>query len=100
MATEIVNETPIKHLVEQAIINQGDVVDENTLLQEIVRWQKLDANSAEAVFKAMKTLGLEFCKTDRIHYSIHRFALMRGYFTLDEIEDLVTIRQNTGGHLR
>jgi len=86
LAVQKLNEAPIKSLVGDILTNHYDgEILEDELLQEIIKWQKLDLKNAKGVFNAMKVLGLDACKQN-IRYSISCFATMRNYFTEAEIK--------------
>lgn len=97
MSSQIVNEAPLKHLVEQIIINHGDDVFEDEILFEIIKWQKLDLKNAKSVLRVMNVLGLEVCKVPPLRYSVERFGLMRNYFTKAEIKNLNTKHKHQRG---
>ena len=87
LASQKLNEGPIKSIVREILTHHSDgEVDENELLREIIRWQKLDLKKAKDVFNAMKLLGLDVCKEGELRYSIPKFAFMRNYFTEAELK--------------
>jgi len=102
LAIQKLNEGPIKTVVTALLDRHGtEEVTEDDILFEIIKYQKLDDNNAKTVFNAMKKLGLENCK-DPYHissYLIWKFALMRNYYTKNEIDGFESKRKQRRGKL-
>ena len=106
MAVQKLNEQPIKTVITNLLIRHGkEPVVKDDIMFEIIKYQKLDQNNAEAFFQAMLKLGLgnaveipgtsaEFPTTK---FSISVYAIMRNYYTENEIDRFEDKRKQRRG---
>ena len=97
-------EQPIKTVVTNLLQKHGsDGVVKDEIMSEIIRYQRLDQRNAETFWRAMLKLGLsnsvEIPGTNAdfptTKFSISNYAVMRGYYTPNEIDRFEKKRKQT-----
>ena len=96
MAVQKFKEQPIKTVVTDLVFKHGkDGIKKDEIMQEIIKFQKLDQNNAEMFFQAMLKLGLGTCRTipgldlnPLTEFCVADFAIMRGYLTSKQVDSI------------
>ena len=101
---EDIEEDRIKEFVSWVIksekLKSDSIYSEDQIKNFLIWYTREDQRYANSTFQQMMDFGLGFCKaqqnyaqninlTNKEKYDLERFAIMRGYFTKEEIEEIV-----------
>ena len=83
-----VSDERIEKIISKLISDDFQMMQENEILFQIIKYTKCDNPEASDIFERMNELGLNICSSIDSGYSIRRFANMRGYVSDSEIEQM------------
>ena len=78
----------IEDIISKLISDDFQIMEEDDILFQIIKYTKCDRSEASDIFGRMKELGLGICYHYTFGYSIRRFANMRGYLSDSDLERL------------
>ena len=83
-----ISDERIEDVTSNLISDGFQIMEENDMLFQIIKYTKCDKLEASGILGRMKELGLEICYHLNFGYSIRRYANMRGYLSDSELEHL------------
>ncbi len=83
-----INEERIKDIISKLISDDFQMMQEDDMLFQIIKYTKCDKSKASDIFERMNELGLDICFSNDYGYSISRFSNMRGYISDSDLEQM------------